>query len=424
MMHEWVFWGAVLAILSAVGIPLLWAVLRSDRVRAARGAITGDGVPADLAFYRAQHTQLAVDLARGVIAPQEAGLMRLEIERRLLDADRSQSRAEPAHAVPSWAQRTLLGVVVFGLLGAVALYIFQLGAPLYADLPLRARIEAAQAARDMRPGQSAAEADMAVRGAPATDAPPDPAYAALVERLRLAVAANPNDLQGLDLLARNEAGLGNFAAAARSQAQVVALLGGQAGAADHAILADLLILAAGGYVSPEAETALRAALAIDPKNGMARYYAGLMEAQAGRFDLSFVVWRDLLQDSPADAPWMDPLRADLPGVAQRAGVKFTLPEPEFAPQLAGPTAADVAAAQQMSTEDRQAMIATMVAGLSERLTTEGGTPEEWARLIRSYAMLNDRDSAVMAWNDAQAQFAGTADLEQIRAAARAVGVAP
>ena len=70
------------------------------------------------------------------------------------------------------------------------------------------------------------------------------------------------------------------------------------------------------------------------------------------------------------------------------------------------------------------MIATMVAGLSERLTTEGGTPEEWARLIRSYAMLNDRDSAVMAWNDAQAQFAGTADLEQIRAAARAVGVAP
>ena len=163
MMHEWVFWGAVLAILSAVGLPLLRAVLRSDRVRAEHGATTGARVPADLAFYRAQHAQLAADLARGVIAPQEADLMRLEIERRLLDADRSQSRAEPAHAVPFWAQRALLGMVVFGLLGAVALYVFQLGAPLYADLPLKARIEAAEAARATRPGQSAAEAEMAAR---------------------------------------------------------------------------------------------------------------------------------------------------------------------------------------------------------------------------------------------------------------------
>jgi len=44
-------------------------------------------------------------------------------------------------------------------------------------------------------------------------------------------------------------------------------------------------------------------------------------------------------------------------------------------------------AQSMSEEDRQAMIKNMVEGLAARLYQEGGTPEEWARLIRSRKQL-------------------------------------
>ena len=40
-------------------------------------------------------------------------------------------------------------------------------------------------------------------------------------------------------------------------------------------------------------------------------------------------------------------------------------------------------AAQMSPEDRQAMIENMVDGLAARLYENGGTPDEWARLIRS-----------------------------------------
>jgi cytochrome c-type biogenesis protein CcmH len=35
----------------------------------------------------------------------------------------------------------------------------------------------------------------------------------------------------------------------------------------------------------------------------------------------------------------------------------------------------------------------MVAGLASRLESQGGSAEEWARLMRSYAVLGQRDKA-------------------------------
>jgi cytochrome c-type biogenesis protein CcmH len=46
-----------------------------------------------------------------------------------------------------------------------------------------------------------------------------------MERLRTTVAERPDDVQGQRLLARNEAALGNYAAARAAQERVVALLG-------------------------------------------------------------------------------------------------------------------------------------------------------------------------------------------------------
>jgi len=41
-------------------------------------------------------------------------------------------------------------------------------------------------------------------------------------------------------------------------------------------------------------------------------------------------------------------------------------------------------------------IASMVSGLASRLEAQGGTAEEWARLMRSYAVLGQRDKAAIA----------------------------
>jgi cytochrome c-type biogenesis protein CcmH len=66
----------------------------------------------------------------------------------------------------------------------------------------------------------------------------------------------------------------------------------------------------------------------------------------------------------------------------------------------------------------------MVARLSERLATQGGSAEEWARLIKAYGVLGETDRARAIWAEAQQLFGGNAaDLEVVRAAATQAGVA-
>jgi cytochrome c-type biogenesis protein CcmH len=66
----------------------------------------------------------------------------------------------------------------------------------------------------------------------------------------------------------------------------------------------------------------------------------------------------------------------------------------------------------------------MVEGLAARLSQQGGPPDDWARLIESYAMLGERDQANAVWNEAQAIFGGRPDdLAVVIEAAERAGVA-
>jgi cytochrome c-type biogenesis protein CcmH len=69
----------------------------------------------------------------------------------------------------------------------------------------------------------------------------------------------------------------------------------------------------------------------------------------------------------------------------------------------------MAAAQEMSAEERQDMISGMVAGLAERLATEGGSAQEWARLINAYGVLGRNEDAQAVLQEAQTVFAGSAE---------------
>ena len=115
---------------------------------------------------------------------------------------------------------------------------------------------------------------------------------------------------------------------------------------DYADLADLMILAAGGIVSSEAGTAIDRALALDPANGAARYYDGLLHLQVHRYDLAFSTWDRLLTDSAPDDPWVAPVLAQMPQVAQLAGVRWTPPSapPIVGPDSPGPSQGDIDAA--------------------------------------------------------------------------------
>jgi len=227
--------------------------------------------------------------------------------------------------------------------------------------------------------------------------PADPRMGELMDKLRSAVAARPNDTEGLELLARNEAAVGNYRAAWEAQRRLIALKGAAATGEDHAALAELMILAAGGVVSPEAEAVLARALEMDPRNGSARYFLGLMLAQAGRPDRTFNVWRGLLEEGPEDAPWMPPIRASIGELAWLAGAEGYQP-PSAASR--GPSASDLPPAAGMSPEDRDAMIRGMVEGLDAKLKQDPNNFEGWMRLVRSYAMLNEPEKAIAALKSA------------------------
>ncbi len=384
-----------------------------------RGRDTGvSAARFDLQIYRDQLSGIERDLERGVVTKEEAARIKTEVSRRVLDADKALQAAGGVKGAPSSVTYGAIAICAVVLAGSVWVY-QTIGSPGYPDLPLQLRIENAEDIRRERPSQTEIEASM-----PPNTAQADPRHLELVEKLRIAVADRPDDLKGHQLLAGNEAALGNYNGAYIAHIKVIEIKGQDATARDLADLADLMIMAAGGYVSPEAESALQRALERDPNEGKARYYSGLMFAQSGRPDVAFRMWRDLLEVSAPTDPWVPPIRAQIEEAAAWAGVKYTLPELEGGPALAGPDADAVAAASDMSAEDRQDMIGNMVAQLSERLATEGGSAQEWAQLIGALGVLGDIDRARAIWGEAQTVFAADADgLAMIRASAKSAGVA-
>ncbi|WP_412550289.1 c-type cytochrome biogenesis protein CcmI [Shimia sp. MIT910701] len=376
----------------------------------------------DLRVYRDQLKEVDKDQARGVIGEEDAARMKTEISRRILAADAQMQKAESGQAEDSQQSRVIaviLGAVV--LTGSFGLY-YKLGAPGYRDMPLQERAAEAQARRDNRDPQAVAETKVPAR--PAAEAGEE--FLDLMAKLRKAVADNPEDLRGQELLARNEASLGNLRAAHEAQAKVIEIKGDDATAGDYVLHANLLITAAGDYVSPEAEASLKKALELDPFNNLARYYTGLMMWQTGRPDATFRIWDQVLRQSPNDAPWVPSIRATITELAWYAGIDYKMPAPvpaHSADGLSGPSAEDMEAAGELSVEDRQAMIQGMVDQLSDRLATEGGTPQEWARLIGAYGVVGDRARAEAIWNEAQIVFANVPDaLEIVRMGAAQAGL--
>ena len=399
------FWAVAFLIAAAVALPLLAAVLRG------RGSGL-DGAASDVAVYRDQLTEVERDLARGVLTEAEAGAVRVEVSRRLLDADRRQGEAQAARG---GGRGIAAALVVLSLLGGGWALYARIGAPGYRDLPIETRLSAIDEAAANRPTQAEAEA----LAAPNLPLPPvvDPSFEELMEKLRAAVAERPDDARGLALLAENEARMGNFAAAREAQLRLLELKGDRATVSELQFGLDVLVFGAGGYVSPEAEALIRRLLAIAPEDGAGRYYAGLMLAQNGRADRAFPIWRRLLEQGPQDAPWLPVIRSEIAALAREAGVDYAPPVPP------GPSAGDVAAAEDMSDEDRQEMIRGMVEGLAERLSSEGGTAEEWARLITALGVLGETERAGTILAEARQVFwDDAAGLSAIEAAGERAGL--
>lgn len=396
------FWLAPALIALAVALVLLRAL------NARRGETGLTAGASDMAVYRDQLKEVDRDLARGTLTDAEAEAVRIEVSRRLLDADRRTARASDTSEGRVWPAAA---VVVMALLAGSFLIYARVGAPGVADLPMTERLTDLDTAARARPSQAEAEARARPFLPPATE--PDARFTELMDRLRTALRERPNDIRGLSLLAENEARLGNFTAAREAQEKLVAAYGDDVPLNERVALLDLMVFTAGGFVSPEAEAVLGGILKSHPGNGAAQYYAGLLFAQSGRPDRAFPVWRRLLETSPPDAPWLPVIRDEIAALAAAAGVTY------MPPAVRGPDADDIAAADEMSADERQAMIRGMVDGLADRLATDGGPPEDWARLISALGVLGETARARAIADEALAVFAdNAAALATIEAAAQ------
>ncbi|MEM9063377.1 MAG: c-type cytochrome biogenesis protein CcmI [Pseudomonadota bacterium] len=367
----------------------------------------------DAEVFRDQLAEVERDLARGTIDESEAEGARVEISRRLLTATQRARRNGALIPAPRGSSGMIAGMMIMGLPAAGALLYLVVGSPGVEDQPFAAReisaptrIASAPAAR---PSQLEAEARITEdMRAPVEQ---DPEYVQLVAQLEEMMVRRPDDARGQRLLANGLMRLGRWVDARAAYERLVEITDGPVDAEVQANMAEAMVLAAGGYVSPEAEQAIQAALDGDPSSPMARYYNGLALRQSGRLDDAIAAWEALRQDSPADAPYMQWLNMMLAETveARRAPV-------------GGPSREDIAAAEDLSDDDRAVMIQGMVDRLAARLAERGGSPQEWAQLIASYSTLKQTAQAEKALLDALASYPDGPSHDSLVALAARLGV--
>lgn len=304
--------------------------------------------------YLDQLAELERDRADGRITPPEATVARAEIGRRILSAEERRPQLQTGG---QGARRATALVALAGMpLLALSLYL-GLGAPRLPGQPLAARLEA--------PG-----------GGENLDS--------VVAKVEQHLAASPEDGRGWDVLAPIYLRLGRAEEAQRAYGQAIRLLGSNA--ARQSGLGEAILAGEGGIVTAAARAAFEAANAAAPGAPGPRFYLALAEEQEGKTEAAAAGWRALLAEAPADAPWRAPVEQALARVSRVEG-------------LPGPSAPDLAAAEQIAPADRAAMIEGMVDGLAERLQAEPDDVEGWLRLIRSYVVLgrpNDASAAAKA----------------------------
>ena len=330
---------------------------------------TGGG-GSDLLVYKDQLREIDRDRAAGLIGEAEAEAARLEVSRRLLAAADARPLPAPPAAAPQKRQRrraAVVAVLVVLPFGAPGLYV-ALGSPNILGEPAFARVKTPQGYESI---------------------------ASLVAQVEAHLARNPSDGAGWEMVAPVYMRLGRFDDAVEARKKSLALNGDTA--AREADLGEAEAAAANGLVTADARAAFERAVARDRHEAKARYFLGLAAEQDGRNEEAAAVWRALLAEAPAGAPWVAFVREALAGATGA---------PTSAP---GPTASDVAAAAALSNEERSGMIRGMVVRLADRLRDDGADVEGWMRLVRAYVVLGDREKAKGAATDARRALADHPD---------------
>lgn len=377
-------------------IAVLWPVLLGNKDQKS-GELSFDA-----AVFKDQLEEIDAELERGLVSKSEAESAKTEVSRRLLAATRARDAGRTGQSVNDNGKIAGIALAAAFILVPVtssALYL-KYGSPGLSDQPLIARLSKPASGQNVE---------------------------TLVAQVEARLREHPQDGRGWEVIAPVYLRQRRFADAADAFGQVIRILGETPNRLSD--YGNALILAQDGVVSEPARKVLQRAVSKDTNLMRAHFWLAVAHEQDGNAAKAVSAWRDLLGRSDADAPWRDAVQQRLAAMEKLADGR---PNPEIsskpkrtAPgsELRGPTSEDVSAAGGMSATDRAAMIGGMVAGLSERLRTEGGSIEEWKRLVRSYMVLGKNEDAKKALTDARAAFAQKpGQLAEINELAASIGL--
>jgi cytochrome c-type biogenesis protein CcmH len=362
------------AMLVAAMLAILVPLSRGAKLKASRSA-------SELDLHRLRLAEIDRDLDRGLLDEASAEKARNEAARMLL---RATEKAAPQQAASGAAEQGTEGartrrraVALVALLGlpVMVLPVYALlGSPGVPARPFRAEVPANGAKLDL---------------------------ATLIGQIEAHLATHPDDGKGYEVIAPVYLRMGRFEDAVRARSEALRLLGETPDRL--AALAQARILAAGGVVTSEASEAIAKALALDPKNVEARFLQAIALEQDGKNEDAASAYKAMLADAPAGAPW-------------RAAVEARLA------RLTAPAGGEAAAIASMPQGAQSAAIRSMVEGLATRLKQQGGPVEDWAKLVRSYAVLGEADKARAGLADARAAYPDEASRAMLAQVAHASGL--
>lgn len=255
----------------------------------------------------------------------------------------------------------------------------------------------------------------------------------LITQLEAHLKKNPDDVEGWMRLGWSLYGTQKYAESALAYRRATQLAPGKA--EGWSALGEALVVSGDGRVTPDAQTAFAKALALDPTDPRARYFAALSKEQAGDHAAALDGFFALLKDSSADAPWAENVRTTIMDIGKAAKIDVSARLSDLRPAepgrgaeraaaaIPGPSTGQMRDAAAMPKGQQDAMIQSMVDGLEAKLKADPKQLDRWIMLMRSRAQLGESAKAARALADARTAFAGdAAALNQLNDAAELLGV--
>lgn len=359
----------VFALMTAAAVfAVLWPLGRGKRT---------EREGSEAVVYKDQLAEIQRDATAGLIGSHEADAARVEISRRLLAASDVETSASLTSNISF--RRAVAIIALVGLPLVAAGVYAKYGSPTLGDFPLAERARTAKASDSLDK---------------------------LVAQVETHLETHPTDGRGWDVLAPVLMKLGRFDDAARAFRNAITYSGETS--ARRSDLGEALAAASGGVITAAAKAEFERAVVLDPNEVKARYFVGLAAEQDGRKEEAANIWRAMLATAPADAPWRS--------LVQDALVRVGVTAPKLSDE-------DMAAAKDMSGDDRNAMIRGMVDRLATRLKGNGDDVEGWLRLMRAYIVLGERDKAQAALGDARQAVSNDAGrLQQLNDGLKDLGL--